>query len=78
MGGESDRTLPGDGPLVLGRCNCDTLSPKRCSNVDVMDLWSSELVIVFVKLSACEDAVTYLRVKLQVSAREGGVEGQAM
>ena len=70
MSGESDRTLPGDGPLVLGRCNCDTLSPKRCSNVDVMDLRPSELAIVFVKLVANEDAVTYLRIKLQASARD--------
>ena len=26
-------TLPGEGPSILGRCNCDTLSPKRRGDV---------------------------------------------
>ena len=26
-------TLPGEGPSILGRCNYDTLSPKRRGNV---------------------------------------------
>lgn len=70
MSGESDRTLPGDKPPDLGRCNYDTLSPKRNSNVTVSDWWFSELVIVTVKFAAYEDAVTYLRIKLPTSARK--------
>ncbi len=31
-----ETTLPGEGPSILGRCNCDTLSPKRRGDVDVM------------------------------------------
>jgi len=26
-------SLPGEGPSILGRCNCDTLSPKRRGDV---------------------------------------------
>jgi hypothetical protein len=26
-------SLPGEGPSILGRCNCDTLSPKRGGDV---------------------------------------------
>ena len=62
-------TLPGDNPLILGRCNCDTLSPKRHRDVSVMEQGVSDEAIVVVKLLADEDAVTYLRVKPEVSNR---------
>jgi len=50
--------LPSEGPSALGRCNCDTLSPKRCSNVGVMDRGSSDEAIVIVKFGADEFMVT--------------------
>ena len=61
--------LPGEDPLVLGRCNYDTLSPKRRSNVSVMEQGVSDEAIVDVKPVADEGAVTYVRVKLQASDR---------
>ncbi len=56
--------LPGEDPLILGRCNYDTLSPKRRSNVSVIGQGVSGEAIGDVKLVADEGAVTYLRVKL--------------
>jgi len=64
MSRESDRILPGDWPLVLGRRNYDVLIPKHCNDAAVMDLWPTDLVVLIVKLTAYEDTVTYLRVKL--------------
>ena len=56
-------TLPSEGPSDLGRCNYDTLSPKRCSNVDVMDRGFSDEAIVIVKFGADEFMVTWVRIK---------------
>jgi hypothetical protein len=70
VGGESVRTLPGDWPLVLGRCNYDTLIPKHRSNAGVIDLWPTDLVVVIVKQIAGEGVAMHLRVKLFVSAKE--------
>ena len=50
--------LPGEDPLILGRCNYDTLSPKRHSDVSVMELGVSDEAIVDVKRVADEGAVT--------------------
>ncbi len=61
--------LPGEDPLILGRCNYDTLSPKRRSNASVMEQGVSDEAIVDVKAVADEDAVTYLRIKLPTSDR---------
>jgi hypothetical protein len=55
--------LPSEGPSDLGRSNCDSLSPKRDSNVDVMNRGSSDEAIVIVKITAEEDMVTCVRVK---------------
>ena len=38
---KQETTLPGEGPSILGRCNYDTLSPKRRGNVDT--LWDGGL-----------------------------------
>ncbi len=38
---KQETTLPGEGPSILGRCNYDTLSPKRGGNVDT--LWDGGL-----------------------------------
>ena len=61
--------LPGDNPLILGRCNYDTLSPKRHSDVSVIEQGVSDEAIVDVKRVACDGAVTYLRVILLASDR---------
>ena len=50
--------LPSEGPSALGRCNCDTLSPKRNSNVDVMNRGSADEAVVIVKFGADEFMVT--------------------
>ena len=51
--------LPGEGPSGLGRSNCDSLSPKRCSNVGVMNRGVSDEAIVIVKFGADEVMVTW-------------------
>ena len=61
--------LPGEDPLILGRCNYDTLSLKRHSDVSVMEQGVSDEAIVDVKRVACDGAVMYLRVKLLASDR---------
>ena len=50
--------LPGEEPLILGRCNYDTLSPKRYGNVVVMEKGFADEAIVIVKLNADEVVVT--------------------
>ena len=55
--------LPSEGPSVPGRCNYDTLSPKRSRDVIVMGRGSSDEAIVPVKLGADEGMVTCLREK---------------
>ena len=50
--------LPGEGPLILGRCNYDTLSPKRCGDVNVIGQGFSDEAILVVKLDASEVMVT--------------------
>ncbi len=50
--------LPGEEPLILGRCNYDTLSPKHCGNVAVMEQGLADEAVVIVKLNANEVAVT--------------------
>ena len=55
--------LPSERPSDLGRSNCDSLSPKRSSNADVMNRGSSDEAIVIVKFCACEVMVTWVRVK---------------
>ena len=67
--------LPSEGPSALGRCNCDTLSPKRCSNVGVMRRGSADEAVVIVKPGACELAVTSVRIKHQASDRTLEVKG---
>ena len=67
--------LPSEGPSVLGRCNCDTLSPKRNSNVDVMNRGSADEAVVIVKFGADEFMVTWRRVKHRISDRMLEVKG---
>ena len=50
--------LPSEGPSALGRCNCDTLSPKRNSNVGVMNRGFADEAVVIVKFGADEFMVT--------------------
>jgi hypothetical protein len=67
--------LPSEGPSALGRCNCDTLSPKRNSNVDVMNRGSADEAVVIVKFGADEFMVTWRRVKYRISDRTLEVKG---
>lgn len=67
--------LPGEGPSALGRCNCDTLSPKRCSNAGVMNRGSADEAVVIVKFGADEFMVTWRRVKHRTSDRKSEVKG---
>ena len=50
--------LPSERPSALGRNNCDSLSPKRCSNVDVMNRGSADEAVVTIKFGADEFMVT--------------------
>ncbi len=50
--------LPGEEPLILGRCNYDTLSPKHGGNVAAMEQGFADEAVVIVKLSANEVVVT--------------------
>mgnify|MGYP001586090797 CR=1 FL=1 len=59
----------------MGLRNCDSLSPKRSSNVDVMNRGSSDEAIVIVKFCACEFMVTLGRVKHKISNRMLEVKG---
>lgn len=68
-------TLPGEDPLILGRCNYDTLSPKRYSNVSVMGQGVADEALVVVKRLADEDKVTYLRIKLSGNNKEAEAKG---
>ena len=67
--------LPSEEPSDLGRSNCDSLSPKRCSNVVVMDRGFSDEAIVIVKFGADEFMVTWVRVKHRTSNRTLEVKG---
>ena len=67
--------LPSEGPSALGRCNCDTLSPKRSSNADVMNRGSADEAIVIVKFGAGDFMVTWMRVKHRISNRTLEVKG---
>ena len=67
--------LPSEGQSALGRCNCDTLSPKRNSNVDVMNRGSADEAVVIVKFDADEFMVTWRRVKHRISDRRLEVKG---
>lgn len=70
--------LPGDGPSVLGSCNCDSESPKRSRDVAVMSRGSADEAVVVVKPKASESMVTCLRVKPLVSDKDVGGEGRNM
>ena len=67
--------LPGEDPLILGRCNYDTISPKRHRNVSVMDQRVSDEAIVDVKPLADEGIERYLRIKLEDSDRKLELKG---
>jgi hypothetical protein len=67
--------LPSEGPSGLGRCNCDTLSPKRSSNVDVMNRGSADEAVVIVKFGAKESMVTWRRIKHRISDIKLEVKG---
>ena len=68
--------LPSEEPSTLGRSNCDSLSPKRCSNADVMNRGFSDEAIVIVKFGANESMVTWTRVKHRISDRKLEVKGE--
>jgi len=53
----------------LGRSNCDSLSPKRRSNADVMNRGSTDEAVVVVKVGAVDFMVTWMRVKHRTSDR---------
>jgi hypothetical protein len=67
--------LPSEEPSASGRGNCDSLSPKRYSNVDVMNRGFSDEAIVIVKFGAIDSMVTWKRVKHQISNRTLEVKG---
>jgi hypothetical protein len=67
--------LPSEGPSVLGRSNCDSLSPKRNSNVDVMNRGSTDEAVVIVKFGASNFMVTWMRVKHRNRDRKLEVKG---
>ena len=67
--------LPSEEPSALGRSNCDSLSPKRYSNVDVMNRGFSDEAIVIVKFGARDSMVTWMRIKHQISNRKLEVKG---
>lgn len=67
--------LPSEGPSDLGLRSCDSLSPKRSSNADVMNRGSSDEAIVTVKFCASERMVTWGRVKHRISDRMLEVKG---
>ncbi|OVE73724.1 hypothetical protein BVX93_00910 [bacterium B13(2017)] len=62
----------------MGRCNFDTLSPKRSRNTIVKSQWTADEAVVVVKLVAEENMVTYLRVKLPERDMDVGGEGWNM
>ena len=68
-GSRKGTTLPSEGPSDLGRCNCDTLSPKHSSNAGVMNRGSADEAVVIVKVDANELLVTEGRIKHQNSDR---------
>jgi hypothetical protein len=70
--------LPGEGRLILGRSNYDTLSPKLGGNALVMGQWPAEEAVVIVKRGAEEIVVTQLRAKHPASDKEVGDEGRNM
>ena len=53
----------------MGRSNCDSLSPKRCSNADAMNRGSTDEAVVVVKVDADDFMVTWMRVKHRTSDR---------
>ena len=67
--------LPSEGLSALGRCNCDTLSPKRGSNAEVMNRGSADEAVVVVKFGADEFMVTWMRVKHRASDRKLEAKG---
>ena len=67
--------LPSEGPSASGRCNCDTLSPKHCSNAGVMNRGSADEAVVIVKPDGYDPVVTSVRIKHQASDKEVRGEG---
>ena len=67
--------LPSEGPLSLGRCNYDTLSPKPSSNAGVMDQGPADEAVVIVKFGASDFMVTWMRVKHRIRDRMLKVKG---
>jgi hypothetical protein len=67
--------LPSEGPSESGRCNYDTLSPNRSSNVAVMNRGSADEAVVIVKFDAGESMVTWTRIKHRTSGRKPEVKG---
>ena len=76
--GTEATSLPGEGPSILGRCNYDTLSPKRCGDACVMGRGPTDEAVVIVKPGAEDAAVTQLRANHRVSGKEAGGEGWNM
>ena len=67
--------LPSEGPSTPGRCNCDTLSPKRGRNAVEMERGPADEAVVIVKPDADEPVVTSVRIKHQASDKEVRGEG---
>ncbi len=68
-------TLPSERPSASGRSNCDSLSPKRNSNVDVMNRGLTDEAVVIVKFDADEFMVTWRRAKHRIRDRMLEVKG---
>ena len=75
MSSESYRSYPVKGHLFWTAHPSDVDSPKQRSNAYVTGRGSADEAVVVVKLEACEDAVTYLRIKLSKSGSNAGGEG---
>ena len=59
----------------MGRKNCDSLSPKCCSNADVMNRGPADEAVVVVKVGADDFMVTWMRVKHRNSDRKLEAKG---
>jgi hypothetical protein len=70
--------LPSEEPSDLGRCNCDTLSPKRSSNASVMNRGFSDEAIVIVKFGADDGHGDMEEGKTSNQQQDVGGEGRNM
>ena len=70
--------LPGEGPPVWKLCNYGMRFPNTVSNKMCMCRGFADEAVVAVKPGACEDMVTYQRIKLSERNRDVKGEGWNM